>query len=207
MMIIERLKESRIIPVISVNAAKDIVPLCQALKEGGLTAAEITFGTPAARDAIRIVGMEFPEFLVGAGSVTTVEDAEAAKDAGAQFAAAPGFNRAIVEKARDLFLPFFPGVATPTDVETALDCGCQILKFFPAEALGGLSMLKSIFAPYKHRGIQFIPTGGINEDNANDYLAFEGVIAVGGSWIVASSLIRDKRWDEITRLTAEALQG
>ncbi len=204
-MLIDNIRKSKLLPVIALENAEDAIPLCEALSKGGLEVAEITFRTAAAEEAIRIVAKEFPSFTLGAGTITTIDELWAAKDAGAQFALAPGFNSKIVNKARELEIPFFPGVATPSEIEAALDCGCKILKFFPAGAMGGLDMLKSIYAPYKHRKIEFIPTGGINAENMKEYLDFPGVIAVGGSWIVAGALIKEKRWDEITRLTAEAL--
>lgn len=204
-MIIDNIRKCKILPVIALDSADDAIPLCEALSKGGLEVAEITFRTAAAKDAIRIVAKEFPSFVLGAGTVTTLEELQSAKDAGAQFALAPGFNSKIVNKARELDMPFFPGVATASEIEAALDCGCKTLKFFPAGAMGGVSMLKSLYAPYKHRGVEFIPTGGITAANMNEYLNCPGVVAIGGSWIVAGTLIKEKKWDEITKLTAEAL--
>ena len=145
---------------------------------------------------MRLVNL-FPEFMLGAGTVTTFEEVEAAKEAGAQFAVAPGCNPKIVKRARELDLPFFPGVCTASDIESALDCGCETLKFFPAEAAGGTKMIKALYAPYKHRGIRFIPTGGVTADNLTDYLSQPGVLAIGGSWIVAKDLLGAKNWDKV----------
>lgn len=205
-MIIENIRKSKILPVIALEKAQDAIPLCRALSRGGLEVAEITFRTAAAKDAIKLVASEFPGFILGAGTVTTVEELEGAREAGAQFALAPGFNPKIVRRAQEMEIPFFPGVATPTEIEMALECGCRILKFFPAGAMGGLSMIKALYAPYKHREIQFIPTGGVSAENIKEYMDFPGVIAVGGSWITDSKLINGQRWDEIARLTAEALK-
>ncbi|MFP4381641.1 MAG: bifunctional 4-hydroxy-2-oxoglutarate aldolase/2-dehydro-3-deoxy-phosphogluconate aldolase [Candidatus Sumerlaeia bacterium] len=204
-MILEKIEKGRIIPVIALENAQDAAPLCEALQDGGLQVAEITFRTKAAPEAIRIVAKEFPDFALGAGTVTTLEEVEAAKEAGAQFAVAPGLNPKIVDRAKEMGLPFFPGVCTPSEVEAALDRDCKILKFFPAGAMGGLSMIKALYGPYKHRGVRFIPTGGITAANAVDYLANEAVLAVGGSWIVDKKLLAARDWKSVTRLTREAL--
>jgi 2-dehydro-3-deoxyphosphogluconate aldolase/(4S)-4-hydroxy-2-oxoglutarate aldolase len=204
--IVARIEKGGVIPVIALDNAADAVPLCRALAAGGLQVAEITFRTAAAREALSLVAGEFPDFALGAGTVTRVEEVEAAKSAGAQFAVAPGFNPTIVRKAHELDLPFFPGVCTPSDIEAALECGCEILKFFPAEQCGGLKMIQALYGPYKHRGVRFVPTGGVDADNLAEYLAHPAVIAVGGSWLVAAPLIKAKSWDEITRLTREALR-
>jgi 2-dehydro-3-deoxyphosphogluconate aldolase/(4S)-4-hydroxy-2-oxoglutarate aldolase len=205
-MIVERIKDSRVIPVIALEDADDAVPLCKALEAGGLEVAEITFRTDAAADALRIVQEEFPEFVLGAGTVTRVEEVDAAHQAGAQFAVAPGLNPLVVERAQQIGLPFFPGVCTPSDVEAALQLGCRTLKFFPAGAMGGARMLKSLYGPYRHRGVEFIPTGGVNAENLSDYLTTPGVIAVGGSWVASRSLLQDREWPRITKLASEAVR-
>jgi len=202
---IEKRIEKKIIPVIALEEAKDAVALCKTLKECGLEVAEITFRTPAAREAIRIVAREFPEFALGAGTVTTLDELEGAKEAGAQFAVAPGLNPKIVRRAKEIGLPFFPGVCTPSDIEAALDLGCQILKFFPAGEMGGVKMIKALYGPYAHRGIRFIPTGGVNADNVAEYLAQPAVIAVGGTWIVDKAILKAKDWAQVSKLTREAL--
>ena len=205
-MIIERIEKGKIIPVIALEDAGDAVALCTALRDGGLEVAEITFRTAAAPDAIRAVASEFPEFALGAGTVTTLEEVDAAKEAGAQFAVAPGLNPDIVERAQEIGLPFFPGVATPSEVECALSLDCQLLKFFPAGDMGGVKMIKSLYGPYVHRGVRFIPTGGVSASNLKEYLNAPGVVAIGGSWIVDKQLLKDKNWAEVTRLTAEAVK-
>jgi len=205
-MIVERIEKSRIVPVIALENARDAIPLCEALKEGGLEVAEITFRTAAAREAIRAVAKEFPGFALGAGTVTTLEELEAAVEAGAQFAVAPGLNPRIVQRAQQRGLPFFPGVCTPSDIEAALECGCRILKFFPAEAMGGVRTLKALYAPYSHRGVRFIPTGGVTAENLREYLSAPGVLAVGGSWLVDKTLIKAADWLKIAQLAREAVR-
>lgn len=205
-MIVERIKESRVIPVIALEDADDAVPLCKALKAGGLEVAEITFRTDAAAPALRIVKEQFPEFALGAGTVTRVDEVDAAMEAGAQFAVAPGLNPLVVERAQEIGLPFFPGVCTPSDVEAALQLGCRTLKFFPAGAMGGTTMLKSLYGPYRHRGVEFIPTGGVKAANLAEYLAGPGVIAVGGSWVVSRDLLRTRQWAKVTELASEAVR-
>ena len=205
MKIIEKMEKTRIVPVIALENEGDAVDLCRSLERGGLEVAEITFRTKAAAKAIRIVADEFPAFMLGAGTVTTIEELELAKASGAQFAVAPGLNASVVERAKKLEIPFFPGVCTPTDIERALELDCQVLKFFPAEASGGVKMIKSLYGPYRHRGIRFIPTGGVGAGNLAEYLAEPGVLAVGGTWMVSKDLLDARAWDEITSLTERAV--
>jgi len=205
--IVERMEKTRIVPVIALEDAADAVDLCRALRDGGLEVAEITFRTKAAPAILEIVAKDFPDFMLGAGTVTTLEEVRKAKEAGAQFAVSPGLNPRIVKKAQEFGLPFFPGICTPTDIEAALELDCYILKFFPAGAAGGTKTIKAMYGPYKHRGVRFIPTGGINLKNMGDYLAQPGVLAVGGSWIVAGRLLEKKDWAEVTRLTKEAVEA
>ncbi|HNY28090.1 MAG TPA: bifunctional 4-hydroxy-2-oxoglutarate aldolase/2-dehydro-3-deoxy-phosphogluconate aldolase [Candidatus Sumerlaeota bacterium] len=204
-MIAQRIEQGRLIPIIALDRAADAIPLCQALKAGGLEVAEITFRTSAAREALRLVAEQFPEFALGAGTVTTIEEIEAAKACGAQFAVAPGLNPRIVRRAQELDLPFFPGVCTPSDIEAALELGCTLLKFFPADAFGGLKTIKALHAPYAHRGVRFIPTGGISAANMADYLSHPAVAAVGGSWLSDKKILAAQDWSRITTLTREAV--
>lgn len=205
-MVLEKIEACRVIPVIVLEDAADAVPLCEALQAGRLHVAEITFRTRAAEEALRIVKERFPDFALGAGTVTTEQELEAAAEAGAQFAVAPGLNPRIVRRAQQLGLPFFPGVCTPSDIEAALECGCRVLKYFPAGAMGGVAMLKALYGPYRHRGVRFIPTGGVNAANLTEYLSAPGVIAVGGSWVAPRALISAGDWDGITDLAAEAVR-
>lgn len=183
--LLEALTTTGVVPVITINRVEDAVPLAQALARGGVRAAEITFRTAAAAESIRRIASEVPEVLVGAGTLLTPDQVKAAKAAGAAFAVAPGCNPTTVKAAQEADLPFAPGVMTPSDVERALELGCTVLKFFPAESAGGLAHLKSLYAPYQSAGVRFIPTGGIDVAKARAYLAFKGVVAVGGSWLTA----------------------
>jgi 2-dehydro-3-deoxyphosphogluconate aldolase/(4S)-4-hydroxy-2-oxoglutarate aldolase len=193
----------RIIPVVAIHNAKDADPLADALIAGGLPSAEITFRTEAAEAAIKAMARR-GDITVGAGTVLTVEQAQKAIDAGARFVVAPGLNPKVVHFCLDNNIPVTPGVATPTDIETAMNLGLEILKFFPAEAFGGLKTLKAMSAPYQ--AVKFIPTGGLNAQNVVDYLKFPKVAAVGGSWIVKSDAIAGGEFDKITQLTREAVE-
>ena len=193
----------RIIPVVAIHDAKDADPLADALIAGGLPSAEITFRTEAAEAAIKAMARR-GDITVGAGTVLTVEQAQKAIGAGAGFVVAPGLNPKVVGFCLDNNIPVTPGVATPTDIETAMNLGLEILKFFPAEAFGGLKTLKAMSAPYQ--AVKFVPTGGLNAQNVVDYLKFPKVVAVGGSWIVKSDAIAGGEFDKITQLTREAVE-
>jgi 2-dehydro-3-deoxyphosphogluconate aldolase/(4S)-4-hydroxy-2-oxoglutarate aldolase len=186
-----------VIPVVAIESLEHAIPLADALIEGGLPVAEITFRTQSAADVIKTLKKERPELLVGAGTILSVENLIKAQEYGASFGVAPGFNPEIVGKAVALGFPFFPGVMTPSDVEKGLSVGIKILKFFPAEASGGLSMLKALSAPYAHLGVRFIPTGGININNLEGYLISNQVLAVGGTWIAKKDVIASRQWDRI----------
>lgn len=184
----DRLKRIRVLPVIVIDDTADAVPLARALSDGGLPAAEITLRTKAAAEALRRISGECPEVLAGAGTVLTPDQVDQAHEAGAMFVVAPGFSRRVVTRAREVGLPVYPGVCTPTEIEMALEAEVNVVKFFPAEPMGGVSYLKAIAAPYS--GVQFIPTGGITADTVTQYLAFERVIACGGSWMAPNERIR-----------------
>lgn len=202
MQLIEQLAALRIVPVIAVERAEDIVPLGKALADNGLPVAEITFRTEAALEAIRLLRRAQPSMLIGAGTVLNRAQIEQAKAAGATFIVSPGLNPNSVRAAQDLGIPMIPGVNNPSDIEAALELGLSALKFFPAEPSGGVKMLKALLAPYGQ--VQFMPTGGIGPHNIRDYLAIDGVIACGGSWMVDPQLVRDGNWAEIGRLAREA---
>ena len=201
--ILKKIGELGIVPVVKIDNAADAVPLGKALIEGGLPLAEITFRTDAAAEAIKNIAKAFPEMLVGAGTVLTVEQAQRAINAGAKFMVSPGFNPAVVEFCVKNGIPIIPGCSNPTDIEMALGFGLEVVKFFPAEAFGGLNTLKAMSAPYSM--IKFIPTGGIDAKNIIDYLNFNKVLACGGSWMVKDELIKKGDFAEITRLTREAV--
>ncbi len=193
-----------LIPVIKIENADDAVPLAKALIDGGLPAAEITFRTPCAADAIKRITDAYPEMLVGAGTVLTTEQVDAAIAAGSKFLVSPGLNPKITAYALSKGIPMLPGCSNPSDIEAALELGLKTVKFFPAEAAGGLKMLKAMAAPYGQ--LTFMPTGGINANNLLDYLNFNKIVACGGSFMVADDLVREKKWDEITALTRNAVK-
>ena len=201
----KQILEKRLIPAATVEKVDDAVPLAEALLAGGLDVIEITFRTQAAEEAIRRVVTRFPEMLVGAGTVLTEDQLKRAIGVGIQFAVAPGLNADLITESMFSNVPFIAGVATPTEIDRGIALGCKLLKFFPADALGGVKTLKAFAGPFAHTGVKFVPTGGINAANAPEYLALPVVAAVGGSWMVAEKFIKEKNWAEITRLTREAL--
>lgn len=202
---IDRILAKRIIPVVVLDSAEDALPLAQALLAGGLDIMEVTLRTPAAEESIRRIAARFPEILLGAGTLLEADQVRRARAAGAVFGLAPGLNPKTIAAAREAGMAFSPGVMTPSEVELALSLDCKLLKFFPAEAAGGVAMLKSLAGPYGHTGVKFTPTGGISPANLQSYLKVPVVAAVGGSWMVEKSLIAAGKWDEVTRLTREAL--
>ncbi len=193
----ERISEFGVVPVIAIDRVEAALPLADALIAGGLPVAEITFRTASAADVIAALTRERPHLLVGAGTVLTRDNLHGALKAGARFCVAPGLNAEMVKLARDVGVPFVPGVATPTEIEEALALGCKTLKFFPAEAMGGIKMLDAIHAPYQHTGVRFIPTGGLTQANLEVYLRCKAVAAVGGTWIAKREDIASGAWDEI----------
>lgn len=197
---------SGVVPVIAIESPDLAVPLADALIEGGLPVAEITFRTAAAGEAITILKKERPQLFLGAGTILSVENLVKAKEAGAMFGVSPGLNPEIAGKARDMGFPFFPGVVTPSEVEMGLSFGGDVLKFFPSEASGGTAMIKAVSAPYAHLGVRFIPTGGANIGNLEEYLSMDQVIAVGGTWIAKKDAISAKLWDKIRDNAAEAVK-
>jgi 2-dehydro-3-deoxyphosphogluconate aldolase / (4S)-4-hydroxy-2-oxoglutarate aldolase len=199
-----RLVQRRVVPVAVIEATADAVPLARALAQGGLPCIEITLRTPCAVDCIRAVRQNCPDVLVGAGTVLDPAQLGAAVKAGAQFGVSPGLNPEVVRAAAELQLLFIPGVMTPSDIEHALRLGCRLLKFFPADAAGGVKMLKALAGPYEAAGVRFIPLGGISAANMADYLALPIVAAVGGSWVCERSLVREKKWGEVAALAAAA---
>ena len=201
---IEQLKHIRIVPVVVLHDPVNAKPLAKALCNGGLPYAEITFRTEAAVESIQIISREFPEMLVGAGTVLTPAQADQAMKAGAKFIVSPGLNPVMVKHCIKKKYPVIPGINNPTGIETALSMGLTLLKFFPAESSGGLEMIKALSAPYPQ--IQFMPTGGINLENLHTYLAFDRVAACGGSWMVKDELVKAGNFKEIQQLTAEAVR-
>ncbi len=179
----ERIGRFKVLPVISIEKEGQAIPLVDALLAGGLPVVEITFRTAAAAAVIYRIKKERPDLLVGAGTILTVDNLKKAVDCGAEFGVAPGLNPDVVEAANQMAFPLSPGIMTPSDIEGAMKLGIKMLKFFPAEAAGGINMLKSLVAPYAHMGVKFIPTGGISLENLMQYLAIPQVLAVGGTWV------------------------
>lgn len=201
--VLEQIQEIGIVPVVVLNDAKDAEPLAKALCDGGLACAEVTFRTAAAEESIRIMSEKFPDMLVGAGTVLTTEQVDRAAAAGAKFIVSPGLNPRIVKYCVDKGILITPGCANPSDIEQALEQGLEVVKFFPAEAAGGLKMIKAMAAPYV--GVKFMPTGGINQNNVREYLAYDRILACGGSWMVKSDLVDAGKFDEIEKLARECV--
>ncbi len=201
--IIKEIGKIGIVPVVKLDNAKDALPLAKALINGGLPCAEVTFRTDAAEEAISRISKAYPEMLVGAGTVLTTDQVDRAVAAGAKFIVTPGFNAKIVKYCVDRNIPITPGCPTSSDIEAAIELGLDVVKFFPAENLGGIKMIKALAAPYV--GVKFMPTGGINAGNINNYLDCDKIVACGGSWMVKDTLINEGRFDDIERLTKEAV--
>jgi len=194
-----------IVPVVKITDVEKAVPLAKALCEGGIPVAEITFRTAQAEEAIARITKELPDMLVGAGTVLTTEQADRAVKAGARFIVSPGLNPKVVEHCLKIGIPIAPGCSTPSDIEQALKFGLEVVKFFPAEASGGIKMLKALSGPYGN--VRFMPTGGIDANNINEYLSFSKVLACGGSWMVPENLITAGSLDKITSLAREAMES
>lgn len=201
--VFEKIKELKIIPVVTINNVNDAIPLAKALIEAGLPVIEVTFRTEAAAEAIKLITTTFPNLFVGAGTVLKIEQVKKAVNAGAQFIVTPGFNPKVVDYCVKKSIPIIPGLNTPTLVEWALERGIKVVKFFPADLSGGPKMLKNLAGPYPD--MRFMPTGGINNDSLKTYLELPNVIACGGSWIVRKDLISNGKFEEIKKLTEEAL--
>lgn len=200
--VLERLGKIGIVPVLVLEDAKDANNLGRALMEGGLPCAEVTFRTEAAEESIRILSRTYPEMLLGAGTVLTIEQVDRAVKAGASFIVSPGTNPEVIEYCVKKNIPIVPGTCTPSNVETCLEYGLELVKFFPAEPCGGLDFIKAIAAPYT--GVKFMPTGGINAVNVKEYLKYDRILACGGSWMVKKDLIKAGDFDTIKELTQEA---
>ena len=196
--LLSHLEKRGVVAGFSVEKIEHAVPLAKALLAGGIDVIELTLRTPIGLDAVKLIANEVPEMVVGVGTILTPETAVAVKKAGAHFGVAPGMNPRVVKAAREAGLPFVPGICTPSDLEAAIELGCRFVKFFPAEAAGGVTYLKSMAAPYNHLGIRYFPLGGVNSENMLDYLAEDNVPTVGGTWIVAKNLVQNEDWAGIT---------
>jgi len=200
-----RIERAGIIAVLIIDRVEDAVPLAKALLDGGVDVMELTLRTDAALGALKEIRANVPEMLAGVGTILTPAQVSEVRAAGAGFGVSPGFNRRVAEAALAEGLPFAPGVATPSDIEAALECGCRLLKFFPCEPSGGLPFLKAMAAPYLHLGVKFVPLGGLNAKNMGTYLADPLISAVGGSWLAPKDAIKAGDWAAITGLAKEAV--
>ena len=202
--ILQTISNIGIVPVIAIDDASKAVPLAKALAAGGLPAAEVTFRTAAAEDAIKAIAKEVPEMLLGAGTVLTTEQADRAMAAGATFIVAPGYDPKVTQHVIDKGGIMVPGTASAGEMQQAMNQGCEVVKFFPAEANGGVAMLKNIGAALKT--CKWMCTGGVNSKNVNDYLGYPQIVAVGGTWMCKSDMIKADKWDEITAICKEAVK-
>ncbi|MFZ4683147.1 MAG: bifunctional 4-hydroxy-2-oxoglutarate aldolase/2-dehydro-3-deoxy-phosphogluconate aldolase [Terrimicrobiaceae bacterium] len=202
----QRIETTGIVAVLVVDRVEDGVPLAEALLAGGVNVMELTLRTPAAIDALKAIRSAVPEMLAGVGTIFTTDQVKQVVEAGAAFGVAPGLNPRIVTAAREAGLSFAPGILTPSDIETAVELGCKLLKFFPAEPSGGLAYLKAMTAPFAHLGLRFVPLGGLNAKNMASYLSDPNIAALGGSWLAPRDLIKAGDWSAVTALAAEAIQ-
>jgi 2-dehydro-3-deoxyphosphogluconate aldolase/(4S)-4-hydroxy-2-oxoglutarate aldolase len=201
-----KMYRSGVIAVLVIDDVKDAVPLARALLEGNVDIMELTLRTPAAMDALQEITNHVPEMMVGIGTVLTPGQVKQITKLGAAFGVAPGLNPNVVKTAQKEGLPFSPGIVTPSDIECAIELGCNILKYFPAEPAGGLAYLKSMANPYTHLGLRYVPLGGLNQDNFKAYLEFPPILAVGGSWIAKRDVIQKNDWKTITNNARKASQ-
>ena len=202
--LIEAISATGIVPVVKIDNAKDAVPLAEALIKGGLPCAEVTFRTACAEECIKIMHEEYPELLLGAGTVLTTEQVDRAVAAGASFIVSPGFDPEIVDYCLEKDILVLPGCITPSEVAQAVKRGLEVVKFFPAEQFGGLSTIKALAAPYVN--MMFMPTGGVSAKNVREYLGYNRLVACGGSWMVPSDKIAEGKFDEIKEMTAKAVE-
>ncbi|MDE6888661.1 MAG: bifunctional 4-hydroxy-2-oxoglutarate aldolase/2-dehydro-3-deoxy-phosphogluconate aldolase [Eubacterium sp.] len=200
----ERIAAFGVVPVVVLEDAKDAKPLADALVKGGLSCAEVTFRTDAAEESIRIMKQEYPDMLVGAGTVLTIEQVDKAVNAGAEFIVSPGFDEEIVDYCMKKEIPILPGCITPSEVAQAVKRGMNVVKFFPSEQFGGVETIKALAAPYTT--VKFMPTGGVNTKNLKDYLSCDKIVCCGGSWMVKGDLVKAGDFEKISELTAEAVE-
>jgi len=201
----DEISKEGIIAVLEIESEQNAVPLAKALFDGGIKVIELALRTPAAIPSISLIAKEVPQMFIGIGTI--IESGQAAnvkKENGVRFGVSPGINHEIVKEAIAAGLPFAPGIATPSELEQAISLGCRVVKFFPAEGMGGLGYLKSINAPYNHLGVKYIPLGGVTVDNLSSYAQFDRILAVGGSWMATKELINAQNWSEITKRAREA---
>lgn len=202
----QRIQDTGIVAVLIIDRAEDAVPLARALLAGGVNVMELTLRTPAALDALKAIRAGVPEMTAGVGTILTTDQVKQVVDADAAFGVSPGVNPRVLAAAREAGLSFAPGIVTPSDIELAVEHGCKLLKFFPAEPSGGLAYLKAIAAPYAHLGLRYVPLGGVSDKNMASYLVDPNIAALGGSWLAPKDLIKAGAWEGITALAADAVQ-
>ena len=203
--VFQRIGEYGLVSVVMIDSPSHAVPLARALLAGGISAMELTLRSGTAVECLRRITAEVQGMIVGAGTVLSEEQVGEVLDAGASFGVAPGTNKKVLQAARDQGLPFAPGIAIPSDIELALDCDCRVLKFFPAEAVGGLRYLENVASPYRHLGVRYIPLGGVGPDNLFSYISSPDVLAVGGSWLAPRDLVEKEDWAAIEQLARHAV--
>lgn len=201
-----KIKNSAVIAVVTIDDSSNAVPLAESLIKGGVTVMELTLRSESAMDSLRLIIEQVPEMTAGVGTVLRVDQLEEIIAVGAEFGVAPGLNPKIIQRAKNLGFPFAPGIVTPSDIELGVELGCNTLKFFPAEASGGLKYFKSMTAPYSYLKLQYIPLGGLNEDNFKSYLLDQSILAVGGSWIATRALINQQDWEQIMTNAQRAIK-
>ena len=202
--LLTRIERCGVIAVLVIDEPSQVVPLSKALLACGVDVMELTLRTPGAIEALRMVRREVPEMLPGIGTILQPDQVDEVVEAGAAFGVSPGLSAKVVQRAQELGLPFAPGVVTPSDIEAAIELGCRELKFFPAEPSGGIKYLRSMYAPYAHLGLQFIPLGGLNAGNMASYLFDAAVPAIGGSWLAPRDLIQAENWSAVIDNATEA---
>lgn len=203
--LLEQVTKTGVVAGFAVEKVEHAVPLAEALLAGGINVIELMLRTPASMDGVREICAKVPNMIVGVGTILTPETVVEVKEAGAAFGVSPGMNPRVVQKAQEIGLPFAPGIATPSDVEAAVELGCRFLKFFPAAPMGGVAYLRAMSAPYKHLGLQYFPLGGVNAGNMREYLSEPNIPVVGGSWIVKQDLVDQEDWAALTARAAEVV--
>lgn len=197
--------KNKLLPAVTLTDAHSALSVAEALLEGGINVMEVTFRTSATAEAVRAIARELPEMQIGAGTILSGDQLSAAREAGAQFGLSPGFNKRVVEKAQEFEFPFIPGVSTPSEIELALSYGHKLLKLFPVSDLGGIPYIRSLEGPYRHTGVRFLVMGGVDSSNLRSYLESEMVAAAGGSWLTPSDLIRENKFDQMSKIVRESV--
>lgn len=201
--LLDKITKSKIVAGFSVQNLDDAIPIAKSLMEGGINIIELTLRTKNSLKAVEMIAKSVQDMVIGVGTILTTDQLLQVKDNGAHFGVSPGLNKRVLQYAEEIDFSFAPGIATPSDLDCAIDMGYRFVKFFPAEGMGGVNYLKSISAPFNHLDVKYFPLGGINSNNMNEYLNIDNVIAIGGSWIVKDQLVLNKQWKEITKRALE----